>query len=110
MTLLIEEIRRKVASEEFEFSKHAVDQSILRQIRVREIKEAIANGQVIDDYPKDKYGPSCLICGLTEAERPVHIQCSYPTRALIKIITIYEPDPKQWNDDFTNRRSNNNDG
>jgi len=53
-SILIEEIRRKVASDEFEFSKHAVDQSILRQIRIHEIKEVIANSQVIEDYPNDK--------------------------------------------------------
>ncbi len=50
---MILKIRRKVAENQFEFSKHAVDQSILRQIRVQEIKEAIANGRVIEDYPND---------------------------------------------------------
>ncbi|MBD2089506.1 DUF4258 domain-containing protein [Microcoleus sp. FACHB-1515] len=69
MTALVEEIRRKVAADEFEFSKHAVDQSILRQIRVQEVREAIAPGQVIEDYPEDKYGASCLICGVTGTER-----------------------------------------
>jgi Domain of unknown function (DUF4258) len=106
MTSLIEEIRQKISNEQFEFSKHAVDQSILRQVKVQEIREAIANGQVIEDYPNDKYGPSCLISGLTQNQRPIHIQCSYPDRPLIKIITLYEPDPRRWNDDFTQRRNN----
>jgi len=100
---VILEIRRKVAEDQFEFSKHAVDQSILRQIRVKEIKEAIANGRVIEDYPDDKYGASCLILGWTQTQRPIHIQCSYPNRELIKIITLYEPNPKRWNNDFTQR-------
>ena len=105
-TLDIEEIRDKIASDEFEFSKHAVDRSILRQIRVHEVKEAIANGQLIEDYPNDK---SCLICGSTQAGRPIHIQCSYPTRMLIKIITVYDPTPELWNYDFTTRRIDSND-
>jgi hypothetical protein len=109
MTTLIAEIRRKVAESQFEFSKHAVDQSILRQIRVQEIREAVANGQIIEDYPDDKYGPSCLICGWTQARRPIHIQCSYPSRPLIKIITVYEPLPQQWNDNFTQRRRSSDD-
>ena len=100
------EIRRKIAEDQFEFSKHAVDQSIVRSIRVQEIKEAITNGQVIEDYPNDKYGPSCLISGLTQANRPIHVQCSYASRPLIKIITVYEPDSNLWNNDFTRRRSN----
>jgi hypothetical protein len=104
--MLPAEIRRKIAEDQFEFSKHAVDQSILRGIHVQEIKEAFARGQVIEDYPDDKYGPSCLISGLTQANRPLHVQCSYPSRPLIKIITVYEPNSNLWNNDFTQRRSN----
>jgi Domain of unknown function (DUF4258) len=108
MTVSIEEIRQKIADEQFEFSKHAVDQSILRRIQVQDVREAIANGQVIEDYPNDKYSPSCLICGLTQTQKVIHIQCSYPSCALLKIITLYEPDPQRWNSDFTQRRSINN--
>jgi hypothetical protein len=101
---MIEQIRTKIQAGQFEFSKHAVDQSILRQISVQELREAIANGEIIEDYPEDKYGPSCLILGFTQAGRPLHIQCSYPSRPLVKIITLYEPDPVRWID-FRVRRT-----
>ena len=101
---MIEEIRTKIQAGQFEFSKHAVDQSILRQISVQELREAIANGEVIEDYPEDKYGPSCLILGFTQAGRPLHAQCSYPSRPLVKIITLYEPVPSRWID-FRVRRA-----
>lgn len=94
----IDELRRKFASELFEFSKHAVDQTILREISVQEIRESIHKGQIIEDYPNDKYGPSCLILGVTKNKRPLHIQCSYPSRSIIKVITVYEPDPEKWID------------
>ena len=61
----IHEIRDKIAKDQFEFSRHAVDQSILRRINVQKIREAIEDGKVIEDYPEDKYGPSCLILGFT---------------------------------------------
>jgi Domain of unknown function (DUF4258) len=102
----IEEICQKITEDQFEFSKHAVDQSILRGIRVQEIIEAITNGQVIESYPDDKYGPSCLVSGITQAKRNIHIQCSYPSRPLIKIITLYEPNLTQWQKNFTKRRNN----
>jgi len=108
MTELITEIRQKITSGQFEFSKHAVDQSILRNVRVHEVREAIASGQIIEDYPDDKYGTSCLVNGLTEANRYIHVQCSYPTRPLIKIITLYEPDLNKWSDNRTKRRNNDN--
>lgn len=95
---MIDQIRQKIVQGQFEFSRHAVDQSLIRHISVQELREAIAAGEIIEDYPDDKYGPSCLIFGFTLAKRPVHIQCSYPTRPLIKIITLYEPDPKRWID------------
>jgi hypothetical protein len=43
MASQIEEIRQKISDDRFEFSKHALDQSILRKILVREVREAIAN-------------------------------------------------------------------
>ena len=92
----IHEIRDKVETGRFEFSRHAVDQSILRKINVREIREAVAGGRIIEDYPEDKYGPSCLILGFTQAGKPLHVHCSHPSRSLIKIITVYEPDPNLW--------------
>ena len=89
---MIEGIRAKIAAGLFEFSKHAVDQSILRRISVQELHDAVGAGEIIEDYPDDKYGPSCLVFGVTIIERPLHIQCSYPSRPLLKIITLYEPD------------------
>ncbi|OHB74142.1 MAG: hypothetical protein A2Z25_22470 [Planctomycetes bacterium RBG_16_55_9] len=96
---MLEEIRGKIQKRQYEFSKHAVDQSIIRDIAVAELEQAISNrSEVVEDYPNDKYGPSCLILGFTKAGRPLHVQCSYPSRPLIKIITIYEPEPHLWTD------------
>ena len=93
---MIREIKSRFARDEFELSKHAADQSILREIGVREIRQAVSTGEIIEDYPDDKYGPSCLMLGFTRAGRPLHIQCSYPSRPIIKVITVYEPDPTIW--------------
>jgi hypothetical protein len=99
MKALIHEIRVKFEKRYYEFSKHAVDQSIIRDISMAEVEDAIAGRcEVIEDYPKDKYGPSCLILCFTKAGRPLHVQCSYPSRPLIKIITLYQPDPDLWID------------
>jgi hypothetical protein len=101
---MIEEIRRKVESGAFEFSRHAVDQTLKRRISLSEIRQAIANAEVIEEYPNDKYGPSCLLIGFTAHNRPLHVQCSYPSRPILKIITVYEPNPALW-DEFRVRKS-----
>ena len=101
---MIDKIRKKIERDQFELTKHAVDQSINRQISIQEVRESIVNGEIIEDYPEDKYGPSCLIFGLTERNRPLHVHCSYPSRPLIKIVTLYEPNPARWID-YKKRRS-----
>lgn len=94
---MLDEIRQKLVRREYEFSKHAVDQSIVRGITVSEIEGAVANqAEIIEDYPDDKYGPSCLILAITPGGRPLHLQTSYPSRALLKIVTVYEPNPELW--------------
>ncbi len=94
---MLEEIQSKILRRQYEFSKHAVDQSIIREISIVEMEEAIlGRSELVEDYSEDKYGPSCLILGFTKTGRPLHIQCSYPSRPLIKIITLYEPDQDLW--------------
>lgn len=95
---LLDEICTKIENWQFELSRHAANQSIIRRITMQEVREAIENCEMLEDYPEDKYGPSCLILGFTKSNRPLHIQCSYPSRSLIKIIILYEPDPSRWID------------
>jgi len=72
---MLEEIRNKILRRQYEFSKHAVDQSIIRDISVAEVEDAITGkSEVIEDYPDDKYDPSCLILGFTKAGRPLRLQ------------------------------------
>ena len=96
-------IQRKWAAGFVEFTRHATDRSIRRSISIEEIRQAVSSGAVIEDYPDDKYGPSCLIFGFTTVGRPLHVHCSYPTRPLVKVITVYEPDATLWID-FKSRR------
>lgn len=93
---MIDEIVRKIRDGLYEYSQHAVDQSVVRMISTEEVMEAIEHGKIIENYSNDKYGPSCLIYGKTTNVRPIHVQCSYPSRPLVKIITAYESDPALW--------------
>ena len=103
---MIDAIRSKIDKGLYEFSKHAVDQSILRNISLDEFLESIENATIIEDYPNDKYGPSCLILGFTDVGRPIHVQCTSGSRKILKIITLYEPDESLWIE-FRERRQAN---
>ena len=67
-----------------------------RNISEAEIRQAGTRAILIEDYPDDKYSPSCLLLGFTQAERPLHLQVSYADSDLVKIITLYEPDEDEW--------------
>jgi hypothetical protein len=99
----LDDIRRQLASGEYEFSRHAFKRAIERNISDAEIAMAGGQAVIIEDYPDDKYAPSSLLLGFTFSGRPIHIQASHVESELLKIITIYEPNPAEWYD-FARRR------
>jgi hypothetical protein len=101
---MMEEIRKKVAQGQWEFSLHATRQMIARGIQTADVAATITTGEVIEEYPNDKYGPSVLVLGRTLDGRALHVQCSDPSRPLVKIITVYAPDPAQWDATLRHRK------
>ncbi|MEA3385041.1 MAG: DUF4258 domain-containing protein [Thermodesulfobacteriota bacterium] len=43
---------------------HGFERCVERRISPNEVKYAILSGEVIEEYPEDKYGQSCLIYGV----------------------------------------------
>lgn len=93
---MLDQIRGAFAAGQYTYTLHAAQRATARRISRQEIEQAVALGEVIETYAQDKYGPSCLILGLTLAGRPLHVQCSWPPQ--VKVITVYEPDPTEWLD------------
>ena len=44
-----------------------------RMIRRAEVRRVIAEGEVIEDYPEDARGHSCLLLGFGNEGRPIHV-------------------------------------
>jgi hypothetical protein len=98
----IDEVRAKISSGDYRFSDHAVKRMIKRSIDRIEVEETILFGEVIEEYPDDKYSPSCFIYGMSKAGRPLHVQLSLPPTVVV--ITAYDPDETEWTD-FRVRRT-----
>ncbi len=64
----------------------------------------LGEAEMIEEYPQDKYGPSCLILGYTSAGRALYVQCACSDPTVVKIVTVYEPDPARWTDMRIRRR------
>ena len=92
--MTIRNIQDKIEKGEYRFSDHAVKRMIEKTVDRHEVEEAILTGEIIEESPRDKYSPSCLIYGKTRRERELHVQVSYPPTVVV--ITTYEPDPKEW--------------
>lgn len=71
----------------------------------QEVYEAIRKGEIIAAYPDDTPYPSVLVFGITETNRPLHIVCAHnPDDDEIVIITVYQPDPNRWEEDYRRRK------
>ncbi|MBI3599418.1 MAG: DUF4258 domain-containing protein [Nitrospinae bacterium] len=100
----IEAIKNKVKAGKYIISFTHTEKLRVRKIESHHIEESISNGIIIETYPADPRGLSCLILGHTLEERPLHVVCGNIEEEEILIITAYEPDPLEWKEDWKTRR------
>ncbi len=83
------------------FLPHAVSQMLRpdRMIKIAEVRKVLDKGEVIESYPEDSRGHSCLLLGSCDEGRPIHVVCS-PKKDYLAIITAYLPDRREWSEDF----------
>ncbi len=95
---------KESAAKRILFLPHAVRQMSKpdRMITTKDIRHAIKNGEVIEDYPEDTRGHSCLVFGI-RTDRQIHVVCS-PKDEYLAIITAYLPSKEDWNNDFKIRK------
>ena len=101
---ILEDVRG-VAGKRLLFLPHAIRQMSRpqRMISSHEVETVVKQGELIEDYPNDPRGHSCLVLGSGDGGRAVHVVCS-PKDDYLAIITAYLPDPGHWSDDFRRRR------
>jgi hypothetical protein len=73
-----------------------------RIITTDEIREAVLLGEIIEEYPEDQRGESCLIFHAKQ-DSVIHVVCA-PKTEYLAIITAYVPAADQWSSDFKVRR------
>jgi hypothetical protein len=101
---MFDDIRRRIESGNYWFTIHGFERCVERGIAPEEVTFAITNGEIIEEYPEDKYGPSWLICGKGRNGKILHVHCSIDP---VWIITAYDPtlSPNEWDPAFKKRRS-----
>jgi hypothetical protein len=86
------------------FLPHAIRQMSHpdRMITPEEVERVVLEGEMIEDYPTDPRGHSCLLLGFGDKDLPIHVVCS-PSDDYLAIITAYRPAPELWSGDFKRR-------
>lgn len=88
-------IRQQAAERSLRLTLHAHQEMVQESIAIEEVLEALAGCELLEEYPDDRRGPSCLVLGYTVLERPLHMVCTTQQQLLI-LITVYEPVPPKW--------------
>jgi len=100
----INNIRDQIRSKKYTISFSHTEKVRLRKIALDEIESAIFSGSIIEPYPYDLRGASCLIMGYSNQGRPLHVVCGNLTEDELLIITAYEPNPNEWETDLKTRK------
>ena len=97
---------RERAGQRLLFLPHAIRQMsrMDRMISSSHVRKVIEEDEIIEDYPEDARGHSCLMLGIDMEGRPIHIVCA-PKDDYLAIITAYIPDQSQWSEDYRTRLS-----
>jgi hypothetical protein len=102
-TDILQQVRQS-AAKRILFLPHAIRQmsSPDRMISTGDIRAVIDHGEVIEDYPQDARGHSCLILHFTD-KRPLHVVCA-PKNDYLAIITAYIPNDQEWESGYRKRK------
>ncbi|MCP5106616.1 MAG: DUF4258 domain-containing protein [bacterium] len=88
-------INKCVRENAYFLSGHADEERMDDNLTILEVEEALLSGRILEDYPDDRRGESCLVAGFTNSGIPVHIVCGGREDGFV-IVTIYIPSPPQF--------------
>ena len=100
---LLRSVQSEFRQGRYRITVHGLQEATKDRISDEEMTEAILDedAEIVEDYPDDPRGSSCLILGWTDSGRPLHVVVAYPPDPAV--ITVYAPDTDRWLDNRTRR-------
>lgn len=88
----------------FAYRLHASKRMFERDVYNDDVEYVLKHGEIIESYDDDYPLPSVLINGTTKNNRALHlvVAVNHDAKEII-IITVYEPNPFKWLDNFSRR-------
>lgn len=85
---IVKFIRKSIKKRDYLIKKHARERASVRGISMHEVREALLSGEIVENYPEDKRGHSCLVEGSCKNEK-IRIVCGISTE-ILAIITVFK--------------------
>jgi hypothetical protein len=95
---ILTHIREQIKQDNYEFSIHAEREREDEQVLVEELEWSVESGELLEDYPDDPRGHSCLILGFAQGGRAIHSVWGLLFDGRVRVITVYIPLPPKWID------------
>ncbi|WKY46969.1 DUF4258 domain-containing protein [Eubacteriaceae bacterium ES3] len=99
----IEDLRVKVFERKIKWTAHVAQRIQERDISRLDVINCISSGEIIESYPEDYPNPSCLILGLRNDGKSIHVVAG-SDGDYIFIITAYYPNLNKFEADYKTRR------
>jgi hypothetical protein len=80
----------------YELSAHADLERQNDKISIEELEYVLLKSEILEIYPEDKRGESCLLLGYDLDGYPVHVVAGKTPKNHLRIITVYIPSPPKW--------------
>jgi hypothetical protein len=99
-------IQEKAIERSIKWSRHGLSELAQETFTVAEVELALESAKVIEDYSyQHRYLPDCLILAWISQNQPVHcVVAINEPHDYILIVTVYQPSPKEWHNDWRTRK------
>ena len=95
-------IQERIRDNRYEISFHAERERENDHLLVADIEESVLlRGELLEDYPDDPRGHSCLVLGFNRAGQAIHTVWGLLPSDWVRLITVYIPKPPKWIDPWT---------
>jgi len=95
----IKDLIDSIRSNRIRITDHADEEAHADRVSFEDVFTSVLQGEIIEEYPKDKPFPSCLVFGMNMKNDPIHSVWGYNiNNRWAVLITVYRPDPERWID------------
>lgn len=97
----LEALRKAVQESRYLITTHAVQRMGTRKVSHDDIKQVIASGDLIEEYPRNLPDPKVLLMAHVR-EEPLYVSCAFDG-SYAYIVTVHWYDRTRWLDPWTRR-------